>query len=201
MSYRLARSLDRLRSEVNAEWPNRSKASDGWIGDAAHRSRPSDHNPNVHGVVQALDLTAPEGHEVMERIRRSRDRRVKYMISNGRICSAYDHVAGPAWSWRTYSGSNKHTRHAHISVADAPSLYDDNSPWFEEDDMALTDKQQADLHFAGQLRAAVEGANSNATAIKYMIDHLRNHPSSGGGLSEAEVRRIATEVVRQIRLP
>jgi len=42
MSWRLARSLEPLRNEVNAAAPNRSKASDGTIGDTAHSSRASD---------------------------------------------------------------------------------------------------------------------------------------------------------------
>ena len=36
MAYRIAKSLDKLRSQVDARWPSRSKRSDGWIGDAAH---------------------------------------------------------------------------------------------------------------------------------------------------------------------
>jgi hypothetical protein len=35
-----------LRAQVNKRWPTREKASDGWIGDRAHASRKSDHNPD-----------------------------------------------------------------------------------------------------------------------------------------------------------
>jgi hypothetical protein len=34
--------LAQLRLEVNMKWPTRSKASDGWIGDAAHAARAQD---------------------------------------------------------------------------------------------------------------------------------------------------------------
>ena len=64
MSYRIAKSLGLLAATVNAAAPNRSKASDGWIGDASHAARKSDHNPNrtpgdgiPDGVVCALDIT------------------------------------------------------------------------------------------------------------------------------------------------
>ncbi|MGB4989147.1 MAG: hypothetical protein WBO10_07930, partial [Pyrinomonadaceae bacterium] len=61
MSWRIAESLKKLREQINAEWPGRDKASDGGIGDAAHASRSSDHNPWVkdsrgQGVVTAIDI-------------------------------------------------------------------------------------------------------------------------------------------------
>ena len=53
----MAKSLEVLLKQVNAQAPGRSKVSDGGIGDEEHSSRASDHNPNAAGVVQALDLT------------------------------------------------------------------------------------------------------------------------------------------------
>lgn len=113
---RLANSLVRLRDQVNAAYPNRSKASDGWIGDAAHASTPSDHNPNSQGVVNALDLThSPatgfDAHALAERLRVNRHPNLRYIISNSRIASA-----GTGWNWKAYSGSNPHSKHIHISV-------------------------------------------------------------------------------------
>jgi hypothetical protein len=50
-------SLVRLRQEFNLINPERDKASDGWIGDAAHQANPtSDHNPDLRGLVHAIDM-------------------------------------------------------------------------------------------------------------------------------------------------
>jgi murein L,D-transpeptidase YcbB/YkuD len=127
MAPRLARSLDRLRAQINAAYPARKKTSDGWIGDAAHRARPSDHNPNASGVVQALDITHDPANGVdagviAEKLRASGDPRIKYIISNHRI-------ANSGQPWRRYSGSNPHTMHVHVSVKDAAKYYDDASDW------------------------------------------------------------------------
>ena len=67
MAWRLARSLETLRAQINALSPNRSKASDGTIGDAAHSARTSDHNPDGGGVVRALDLTHDVGRHAQVR--------------------------------------------------------------------------------------------------------------------------------------
>lgn len=129
---RIARSLETLRRQVDSRWPNRSKASDGWIGDRAHRARKSDHNPNSRGVVQALDIThdpgnGPDAGQLAEALLASRDNRIKYIISNRRIASG---AGGPSpWVWRNYRGSNPHARHVHVSVANPTQLYDDPRPW------------------------------------------------------------------------
>ena len=61
MAWRVAKSLTKLRDQINAMAPRRNKSADGTIGDAAHASRSSDHNPWVKdgktGVVTALDIT------------------------------------------------------------------------------------------------------------------------------------------------
>ena len=102
-TWRLARSLEALRSAANKAAPNRSKASDGTIGDAAHSSRASDHNPNKAGVVQGMDLTHdPAGgldsYWLAEQLLLSRDPRIKYVISNGKIASGSGGKS--PWKWR-----------------------------------------------------------------------------------------------------
>lgn len=131
---RIAKSLDVLRTQVNARWPNRSKASDGWIGDTAHAARKSDHNPNREGVVQALDISndpknGPDARKLADALVASKDPRIKYVISDGRIASSYVAGGRPAWSWGPYTGANRHDKHNHVSVVDVSALYDDTRKW------------------------------------------------------------------------
>jgi hypothetical protein len=135
MSWRLAGALVSLRSGVNAKWPNRDKKSDGTIGDAAHASRSSDHNPWVVvggvGVVRAIDIDV-DGVDIgwlFEQLRRAGaagDRRLAgggYLILNRRI------TASDFSGWRAYTGTNVHTLHGHVSFSRARAGFDDGSPW------------------------------------------------------------------------
>lgn len=116
-------ALVKLRAQINERWPNRSRVSDGTIGDARHAAQKSDHNPNAAGVVTAIDIThdpnGPRGGVLAESLRLSRDPRIKYVIFNQRIFSS---IKQP-WVWRPYAGSNPHTKHVHISVGG------DEPPW------------------------------------------------------------------------
>lgn len=141
-SWRVAKCLDQLLAEVNASAPNRSKASDGSIGDADHQNTNSDHNPWCQGwVVTARDITHdPAGgfdsyaYAEWQRQRcrgdillnGEREIRVKYIISNRKIASPTDN-----WAWRNYTGSNPHDHHVHISVdCTAEGGYmDSTDPW------------------------------------------------------------------------
>lgn len=139
IDWRVAKSLERLRAQINAMAPNRSKISDGGIGDPAHAKRNSDHNPWVdfdgrRGVVTARDFTHdPSGGcdagAVAERLRVSQDPRIKYIISNSRIASSAAKDGQPPWAWRPYTGKNKHDHHFHISVKEEKSFYDDEKDW------------------------------------------------------------------------
>lgn len=120
MAWRLAKSLEVLRRQINEKSPNRSKISDGTIGDPAHSARTSDHNPNSKGIVCALDIThdpsrGVDSEKLAQGLIQSRDPRIKYIISNGRIVSGKD---GPKpWVSRKYTGKNPHDKHVHISVS------------------------------------------------------------------------------------
>lgn len=130
----LTPALSQLRDEIDARWPNRDKTSDGWIGDPAHASRHSDHNPEPDGSVDAIDVThdpsdGPDCDQLAEQVKD--DPRIEgggYVIWNWRIWNP-----SISRTWRPYTGSNGHTHHMHVSVADR--LQNDTSPWLEGDDL------------------------------------------------------------------
>ena len=115
----LAASLQQLRQEVNARWPNRSRASDGWLGDLRHTRSKSQHNPVGHpngptngtpGAVHALDITS-SGVDPLGLVGAILgDSRVWYIIYNRTIWSR-----NSGWKPRPYYGS-PHTTHVHISL-------------------------------------------------------------------------------------
>lgn len=125
---RLANSLITLRAAVDRKFPTRSKASDGWIGDAAHAARLSQHNPNEAGVVCAIDITEDlsvglDCMRLMNELDASNDPRIYYLIHDHQIDNSDD-------SRTPYYGPNAHEKHMHISVKwDRPDLYDDPAVW------------------------------------------------------------------------
>lgn len=135
--WRLAASLNVLRNQLNAMSPNRSKVSDGTIGNDEHSHHWSDHNPD-HGVVHAMDVTSDgahgiDGQKLADALLASKDDRIKYVISNRRIASGKD---GPKpWVWRPYTGKNPHNHHTHLSVTDAGA--DRTDPWNIDLDVTL----------------------------------------------------------------
>jgi hypothetical protein len=119
----LSEAGERLRKEIDTLFPGRDKASDGSKGDSAHATRVSDHNPDPKtGVVRAIDVDedvwgkAHKDPAAANRLVRQiveigkKDARLKYVIFEGHIWSA-----AHKWVKRTYSGSNPHNGHIHIS--------------------------------------------------------------------------------------
>lgn len=132
---RQARSLNTLLAEVNAAAPRRSKLSDGGLGDDAHASRASDHNPNGAGVWRARDFTH-DPEDGLDCNVLARDLVALFgkhpamgpgsnIIWNGRVISHKNLKLG----WRTYTGANKHRSHLHLSVSTAASGYDSTAAW------------------------------------------------------------------------
>ncbi|MCI0687555.1 MAG: hypothetical protein L0Y54_10015 [Sporichthyaceae bacterium] len=154
--WRVARALLTLRGQADQAWPKRDTASDGTIGDAAHATRDSDHNPWVTdpagvGVVTAIDLThdpahGADMHTLAAALAGSRDRRIKYLIWNRAILRSYPKTSTPAWTWTAYSGPNPHTAHLHLSVHPDQAHYDSTTRWRipEEDQVQLDDKISLD---------------------------------------------------------
>ena len=121
MAYYLAPSLAALRSEVDARWPNRDKASDGWIGDPAHSARVSDHNPDWSstppGVVRALDIDI-DGIDVRRLLTELvGDPRVWYVIYDRKIYSrTHD------WAALAYTGGGQVTETEDLTNQDPRTI-------------------------------------------------------------------------------
>jgi hypothetical protein len=108
MAWRLARSLETLRAQINTHYPKRNKASDGTIGDARHQAKASDHNPR-EGVVCAFDITedfknGPDLPKLLPLL--LKDKRIKYVIYETKLYK-------PGGIVQKNSG---HTQHMHVSV-------------------------------------------------------------------------------------
>lgn len=134
-NWKLSAGAERLRKEINILFPHRDKGSDGSVGDSAHSSRTSDHNPDKNGWVRAIDVDedvwGKDGKDPVEANRLVRtliqfakngESRLKYIIFEGHIWSqTYK------WSKRVYDGSNPHNHHIHISFNE--SADEDGSPF------------------------------------------------------------------------
>lgn len=138
-------------SQATELWPNRNKASDGTCASQGHSQQnpTSDHEPNENGEAMAFDLTDDPAHGVdtwalWEDIRQGKDPRVKYGICDRQMFSSYPSSGYAAWTWRPYSGSNPHTSHAHMSIADGHEH--DTSPWFSDPEPPpLTGQQKRNI--------------------------------------------------------
>ena len=123
----LSKSAATLRAQIDAAFPHRDKQSDGWIGDARHEARQSDHNPDSTGCVRAIDIDrdllgagvrpdyAPDLADQLRLAAKSDKRkRITYIIFQGQIASPI-----LFWKWRPYKGVNAHQHHIHISFAES----------------------------------------------------------------------------------
>ena len=115
----LCKAGETLRGQINATYPDRDKTSDGWLGDARHAARKSDHNPDSSAeyVVRAIDIDKDlvrskldYAADLADQLRLSKDGRIAYIIFRGRIASSKK-----SWAWRSYDGINRHDHHIHIS--------------------------------------------------------------------------------------
>lgn len=107
----LAPALARLRAEVNARWPERDKSTDGWLGDAAHQARVSQHNPDEWNLVRGIDIDK-DGIDVKRLLKAVIGAPgVWYVIHDGRIWSRTY-----GWKARKYTGPNPHKGHVHVSL-------------------------------------------------------------------------------------
>ena len=117
----LCKAGRQLREQIDDSYPDRDRTADGWIGDARHSARPSDHNPDEQGIVRAIDIdrdlsgkAKPDfASDLADQLRlcaKRGDKRISYIIFNSRIASSKKR-----WAWRPYDGVNSHKHHIHIS--------------------------------------------------------------------------------------
>jgi len=129
---RLCAAGIQLREQIDDDYPDRDRKSDGWIADARHLAKgSSDHIPR-DGIVRAIDIDSDlsahkeEAYALVEKIRRlakNGDKRIKYIIYDGKIMSP---ILG--WKRRKYNGANPHRSHFHISFT---TLGDKDGSYFE----------------------------------------------------------------------
>jgi hypothetical protein len=133
--WHIAPTLDVLLAELNAAAPQRSKLSDGGIGDARHSNKTSDHNPcPCCETVCARDFTHDPKHgldcqqlaDFLEGRALAGDPRIKYVIWRRQIMSGPGQ-RNPVGVWRPYRGTNAHTKHLHLSVRHED--VDDSRSW------------------------------------------------------------------------
>lgn len=129
---KLCKAGIQLREQIDDDYPDRDRKSDGWIADARHVAKGnSDHIPK-NGIVRAIDIDADlaahkeEAYALVEKIRKCAkrgDKRIAYIIYDGQIMS-------PIFNWkrRKYRGANPHRSHFHISFT---TLGDKDGKWFE----------------------------------------------------------------------
>jgi len=223
MAYRLARSLETLRDQINAAAPNRSKASDGWIGDASHfrTGSASDHNPWITlggvGIVTAFDITHDprNGCDVMaiaNAIVASRDRRLKYLIytgGSGGNPGILSSTVSP-WKWRTRA-SDDHPHHLHISVDSDAADFDSRAAWalpgaITPPPPTKTEEQtMADLTLTNPMtKEAATAANglSNTWRLAWTNNLLlRQLLAKQGIVADVDESQIAREVAASLTVP
>lgn len=200
--------LNKLLAQINAAAPNRSKVSDGSIGDPAHQATNSDHNPehppppgNPDYEVDARDFTQDAAHNadmavIAEAIRQSKDPRVSYVIYNRRIFSGPE---GPQpWVWRPYSGTDPHTSHMHVSVRDA--THDQTQDWRIGLDM--TDMPADIPNLVRATYKAVTSTDAQPAVWRVELDELKGmvaELSTGTGLTPEVLKALIREVLQEQR--
>lgn len=123
-----------LREQIDDNFADRRRKSDGWLASAQHalRAKKSDHNPDAKSqCVRALDIDAGLSDQagvsayLADQLREfgRTQGRIAYVIHLGKIASP---LLG--WRWRKYKGINQHNHHIHISFK---SDQDNKSDFFD----------------------------------------------------------------------
>ncbi len=126
--YRLVAAGVTLRDQFNQRWPDRDKASDGWIADANHGGE-SFHQPDNQGWVRAIDIDENLDPADPGALKRAMDQlaalcreggdhgRILHIVYEDQVASGTPGKGSPDY-WRFRSSGYGHTQHAHISFTD-----------------------------------------------------------------------------------
>lgn len=161
--------LVQLRYEFNVLNPARDKGADGWIGDTAHQTRVSDHNPDSQGRVLAIDIDVtgpwPDNSTllmfvqfILDRCRSGVETRLEYIIFQGKI-----YTRDNQWHTSTYTGTDQHTNHAHFSARHDHVGQNVTTSWNIEEVVMPTPAEYAQA-VANKLFADLGNANSGLYA-------------------------------------
>lgn len=217
--WRVAKSLLVLRDQIKAAYPG--TPNPGFIGDAEHASRESDHNPWVDDPASPLNVvTAGDWYnrpalgflsaELAEVLKQVKDPRVKYVISERRIWS----LARDAEGWRPYFG-DPHTGHCHVSVSSVKSRYDDTRKWVitlpdddvdpappKEDEVLEADIEAIAARVATKLEPRLKAYATSVTKFESQTDAADAARAGAAAeaeiLTDANIDRIATAVAAKI---
>ena len=149
---KLCKAGQQLREQIDDDYPDRDRKSDGWMADSRHVAKGnSDHIPDARGIVRALDVDAnlnahpEETYALVEKLRKcakSGDKRIKYIIYDGQIMSP---ILG--WQRRKYKGANPHRSHFHISFT---KLGDNDGQWFNLEGDKIDERIEINGGYLGQ---------------------------------------------------
>ena len=202
MTWRPAKCLPVLRDEINKAYPNRTKAQDGIIGNAEHASRASDHNPDSHGVVHAIDIDARgiPAQDIVNHIHAlavAGDKRMVggYLIFNRRIAS-HTH----AWVWRDYTGPDPHNLHFHLSCT-YEAACDSTAPWgvtgtIDQGEPDVNDRQNQIIENLEKRTSDIAGALGDIQKSLQQINDRLAQPAAGNTGNTASIAGNYTITVK-----
>jgi putative peptidoglycan binding protein len=125
--WHLAPALVLFRAWIHSKFPKHvgaNRKDDGAIGDPAHSSRTSDHNPNVRRSVNAIDEDEDGLHMPSVLAAAMVHSSTAYVIWERIIFKARNLFKGEA-----YTGPSPHDRHGHVSIWQTVKAEQNKSPW------------------------------------------------------------------------
>lgn len=210
MTWRAAKSLIVFQNQVRPFAAGADPRSFGLKGDDQHDST-SDHAPHDfpgwgQDIVTAADIPRfgnLHPRQVLDNIRKSKDPRVKYGISEGQMFSSYAAHGIAPWTWRDYSGKDGHFDHGHLSVV-GDKRADDERPWQigaaeEADELSeAADTIKYELRpWLADAAHAVGRIEAQMAALTKTVDVLAAALRTGGGdLDTAAIIGRINEVAR-----